>query len=262
MSVVYIILRQEDIGIDNVSTWEDKMEAKSDKMEAQFARMEATLNKILEVLEVVTRQRALNSAVETPPETPPVSRVRRLIPSTRAPATPSEFRHRFQEKVRLNNIIDINNDNNEYVLHDIDYNMYDDDRNIYNIDEALLNRNDSIEGNSPGHNFDNNDEHDECDDDTSECYDLDEIYGSRNDIFEGHNPGYNVTNTLSSIDRDMTKLTCYVQLQETTLSLSILWGGQLRNSASIFLRSQKRSKSSIDLQLPMPIKIFDPGIHI
>ncbi len=71
------MLRQEDTGIDNVSTWEDKMEAKTDRMEAHLDN-QATLNKILEVLEVVTRQRALNSAVETPPETPPVSRVRRL----------------------------------------------------------------------------------------------------------------------------------------------------------------------------------------
>ncbi len=48
------------------------------------------------------------------------------------------------------------------------------------------------------HNFDNNDEHDECDDDTSECYDLDEVYGNRNDVFEGNSPGHNITNILHS----------------------------------------------------------------
>jgi hypothetical protein len=187
---IYIMLSQEDTGIDNVSTWKDTIEARFENVDLKFEKMEAKMDKILEMM---TRQTALTRSVETPPVSPPVSRLRRLIPSSKAPATPSEFRHRFQEKVRLNNIIDINNDNNEDVLHDIDYNMYDDDRNLCNIDEALFNRNDSIEGNSPGHNFDNNDEHDESDDDNSECYHLDEIYGNRNDIFEGHNPGYNVT---------------------------------------------------------------------
>jgi hypothetical protein len=242
------------------------------------------------------------------------------------------------------------------------------------------------------HNNKYNDDDDEHNDDYDEynddCNNTDEVFGGRNHSIEGHNPGYNVINTLSSIDRDMTKLPCYAELQEkcpspssckfshdfkllqktwskkqeelnnsiyrpsitllprantpvkplrpitteergqvstsednntnelhhhldrnstvssgdqrpksallepykgkaevsedisvedifsreieylqypydnSSLPSSILWGGQLRNSASIFLRSQKRSKSSIDLQHPMPIKIFDPGMHI
>jgi hypothetical protein len=60
------------------------------------------------------------------------------------------------------------------------------------------------------HNNEYNDDYDEYNDD---CYDIDEIFGGRNDSIEGHNPGYNVTNTLSSIDREMTKLPCCAELQ-------------------------------------------------
>ncbi len=63
------------------------------------------------------------------------------------------------------------------------------------------------------HNFDNNDEHDECDDDTSECYDLDEIYGNRNEFFEGNSPGYDITNTLYNLDRNTKDMPCFREVR-------------------------------------------------
>jgi hypothetical protein len=67
------------------------------------------------------------------------------------------------------------------------------------------------------HNNEYNDANDEYNDDydkyNDDCYDIDEVFGGRNDSIEGHNLGYNVTNTLSSIDREMTKLPCYAELQ-------------------------------------------------
>jgi hypothetical protein len=87
------MLSQEDIGVENVSTWEDTIEARIEKQDSKFEKMEAKMDKMLEMM---TRQASVNSSVETPP----VSRVRRLIPSSRGPATPSEdanFRHRFAQ---------------------------------------------------------------------------------------------------------------------------------------------------------------------
>jgi hypothetical protein len=72
------------------------------------------------------------------------------------------------------------------------------------------------------HNNEYNDDNDEHNDDYDEynddCYDIDEVFGGRNDSIEGHNPGYNVKNTLSSIDREMTNLPCYAELQGKCLS--------------------------------------------
>jgi hypothetical protein len=87
------MLSEEDIGVENVSTWEDTIEARFEQQDLKFEKIEAKMDKILEM---VIRQASVNSSVETPP----VSQVRRLIPSSRAPATPSEdanFRHRFAE---------------------------------------------------------------------------------------------------------------------------------------------------------------------
>jgi hypothetical protein len=36
---------------------------------------------------------------------------------------------------------------------------------------------------------------------------------SRNHSIEGHNPGYNVKNTLSSLDKEITNLSCYAEVQ-------------------------------------------------
>jgi hypothetical protein len=95
------MLSQEDTGIDNVSTWEDSIEARFAQQDLKFENLEARMDaKMDKILEMMTRQTALNSSVETPPVSPPVTRLRRLIPSSRAPATPSEdanFRHRFAE---------------------------------------------------------------------------------------------------------------------------------------------------------------------
>jgi hypothetical protein len=65
---------------------------------------------------------------------------------------------------------------------------------------------------------DDNDEHNDYDEYNDDCYDIDEVFGGRNDSIEGHNPGYNVKNTLSSIDREMTNLPCYAELQGKCLS--------------------------------------------
>ena len=88
--------------MDNVSTWEDKMEAKTDRMEAKTDKLEARLDNldatVNKILEMVTR---LGSSVETSPLSPPtVTRLRRPTPSSIAPATPTEdanFRHRFAD---------------------------------------------------------------------------------------------------------------------------------------------------------------------
>ncbi len=86
------MLSQEETGVDNVSTWEDTMEARIDNLDLKFENLEANLEAKIEnleakmeakmdkILEMMTRQTAPNSSVETPPVSPPVSRLRRLIP--------------------------------------------------------------------------------------------------------------------------------------------------------------------------------------
>jgi hypothetical protein len=54
------MLSQEDIGVDNVSTWEDTIEARFEQQDLKFEKMEAKMDKILEM---VTRQASVNSMV-------------------------------------------------------------------------------------------------------------------------------------------------------------------------------------------------------
>jgi hypothetical protein len=97
------MLSQDDIDVENVSTWEDTIEARIDKQDSNFEKMEAKMDKMLEL---ITRQANIISSVETPP----VSKVRRLIPFSRGPVTPianrpsveptcedANFRHRFAQ---------------------------------------------------------------------------------------------------------------------------------------------------------------------
>jgi hypothetical protein len=165
------MLSQEDIGVENVSTWEDTIEARIEKQDLKFEKMEAKMDKILEM---VTRQASVNSSVETPP----VSKVRRLIPSSRGPATPSEdanFRHRFAQSNESSSA--------------------ERNSNSHPGTSSYKNRNDVNNNNNNNNYYNNNDEYD---DDNSECYDLDEVYGNRNDVFEGNSPGHNITNILHS----------------------------------------------------------------
>ena len=75
------MLSQEDIGVDNVSTWEDTIEARFEQQDLKFETLEARMDaKMDKILEMMTRQTAPNSSVETPPVSPPVTRLRRLIP--------------------------------------------------------------------------------------------------------------------------------------------------------------------------------------
>jgi hypothetical protein len=66
--------------------------------------------------------------------------------------------------------------------------------------------------NNNEYNDDNDEYNDDYDGYNDDCYDIDKVFGVRNDCIEGHNPGYNITNTLSSIDKEMTKLPCHAEL--------------------------------------------------